>query len=148
MKKLWISALLTIAMPVLFFSCKKNPVQIKTKTELLTQTSWKFDHATASGVDISSQIPVCLKDNITTFVSNGTGTIDESTNVCSPTTAGNFTWNFQSNETIINLSVPLFPGGSGNFTVVTLNETNFILSQDMVIPPMTSAVNVVVTLKH
>src|SRR2546423_4943401 len=137
-KLLWIVPVIAITTSVFFIDCKKKKEHIKTKTELLTQTSWKFDKATASGVDISTQIPACMKDNVTTFVSNGTGTINESTNVCSPTTAGNFTWSFQNNETTLNLSVPLFPGGSGNFTVVTLNETNFVLSQDMVIPPLTT----------
>src|SRR5262245_22763544 len=92
MKKLTlITLLITIAVSVFFSACKKKPVHIKTNTELLTQTSWKFDKATASGVDISSQVPACMKDNITTFVSNGTGTIDEGTTLCSPPTAGGFT---------------------------------------------------------
>jgi len=142
----------TIAVLVLFsaslVSCKKSSSHVKTKTELLTQTTWRFDHATATGFgDITTQIPACYKDNITTFVSNGTGTIDESTNICSPSTAGSFTWSFQSNETILHLSTILFTGGSGDFTIISLTETNLIISQLITISPL-PATTVEFTFKH
>lgn len=122
-----VTSLLLLA--VVLTACKKT--HVKTKTELLTQTTWKFNKATAMGSDVSSQIPSCFKDNIITFVSNGTGTINESIDICVPPTTGNFTWSFQTNETMINLSLPLLPGGSGSFTIVTLNATNLVISQQM-----------------
>lgn len=129
-------------------SCKKS-VHVKTNTELLTQSSWKFDHATSSGTDISSQIPACYKDNVVAFVSNGTGTVDESTNVCSPSNAGSFTWSFQSNETMLHLSTTLFSGGSGDFTIVSLTETNLVVSQTVILPPPPGVqVTAVITFKH
>lgn len=129
-------------------ACHKS-VHVKTNTELITQSSWKFDHATSSGVDISSQIPACYKDNIVAFVSNGTGTVDESTNVCSPSNAGSFTWSFQSNETMLHLSTTLFSGGSGDFTLVSLTETNLVVSQTVILPPPPGTqVTAVITFKH
>ena len=150
MKKLilkTIAALILISF--LFAACKKSK-HIKTNTELITQSSWKFDHATASGFgDVSSQIPACYKDNIIAFVSNGTGTVDESTTVCSPSNAGNFTWSFQTNETMLHLSTVLFSGGTTDFTIVSLNETNLVISQTVILPPPNAIMTTVeFTLKH
>lgn len=130
-------------------ACDKGGEE-KSKTELITQSSWKFDKATAAGFgDVSSYIDACYKDNLITFATNLTGTVNESTVVCSPSSAGNFTWSFQSNESILSISATLFPGGSGNFTLETLNETNLVISQDMTLPPPVSiTANVTFTLKH
>ena len=130
---------------VLISGCHKAVV--KTKAQLVTQSSWKFSKATANGTDVTANVTACLKDNIYLFVVNGTGTIDESTSVCSPSTAGTFTWSFQTNETILHLSAALFPGGSNDFTLVTLNETTLIVSQVMTIPPY-PATTVEVTFIH
>ena len=149
MKKLILKTIATIVFLSLFAACKKS-AHVKTNTELLTQSSWKFDHATAQGFgDISAQIPSCYKDNIVVFASNGTGNVDEATNVCSPSTAGSFTWNFQTNETVLHLSTILFSGGSTDFTIVSLNETNLVISQNVILPPPGSImVTVEFTLKH
>jgi len=133
---------------LLLTACGKDPVVVvKTKTELISQSSWKFDKATAGGLDITANAPVCLKDNVVVFLANGTATVDEAASVCSPSYAGSYTWSFQSNETIIHLSGPLFPGGSNDFTVVSVTETNLVISQVMTIPPY-PATNVEVTFKH
>ena len=122
---------------ICFVACKKSSPHVKTKTELLTQTAWKLSTANATGFgDITSQVPACYKDNIYTFVSNGTGTINESTNICSPSTAGPFTWSFLNNETTLHLSATIFTGGSSDFTLVTLNETNLVISQVVTIAPL------------
>lgn len=126
----------------------KNNSTPKTKTQLLTQASWKFSSAKASGTDITSLINSCYKDNIITFnATGGTGTIDEGTTVCSPSTAGNFTWAFQTGETQINISATLIQGGTGVFNIVSLTETNLVLSQTVTIPP-NPATNVEVTFIH
>lgn len=130
-------------------ACQKDettPVP-KTKTELLTQGSWKFSTATLNGSDVSSQLPACQRDNIMTFAAAGTGTVDEGPTKCNsgdPQT-NNFTWSFQSSETILQMSAPIFSGGSNSSTIVTLNETQLVLSQTVTIgTPQT----VVVTFIH
>ena len=150
MKKLLLS-LLTLTVMVSLFSCDKdnggdNPD--KTKTELLSQQSWKFSSATAGGTDVSAFVDDCYKDNIITFsASGGTGNVNEGANVCSPTTAGAFTWSFQSGETELQISASLFPGGSGNFEVISLNETTLVIAQDLTIAPAPPT-NVRITLVH
>jgi hypothetical protein len=120
-----------------FTSCKKSSTHTKTNTELLTQASWKFSAASAAGYgDVSSSVPDCYKDNIYTFVSDGSGNVNESTNICSPSTAGPFTWSFQNNETTLHISTTLFQNGSSDFTLVSLTETNLVVSQTMTIAPL------------
>src|SRR4030095_3773244 len=145
------SILIIFLLPVFFFfACSKssdNPPP-KTKTELLTPASWKFDHATAAGIgDVSALIPSCYKDNIVVFAAGGTGNISEETNICTPSTAGNFTWSFQDNEKKLVLSTSLFTGGSGTFDLISLTETNLVVSQQMTIQPY-PATTVEVTFKH
>lgn len=132
-------------------SCSKDdnpPDTSKTKTELITSASWKFDKATTASIgDISSFIDACFKDNTITFAVNKTGNVNEGTLVCTPSYAGNFTWEFQTNETILHLSAAIFTGGSTDFTLVSLNETNLVISQVMTIAPY-PATTVEVTFKH
>ena len=147
MKTIFSIAICSLLSVILISGCSKDETTA-TKTEMITSSGWKFEKATASGFDVSSQVDACVKDNIITFSANGTGTIVEGPIVCVPPTASAFTWSFQSNETVLNLSTPLISGGSGNFSIVTLNQVNLVISQDMVIPPSPTAVTVVITLKH
>ena len=121
----------------LFFgSCDKNDNPPPSNTDYITKSSWKFSSANASGVgDVTAQVPACFKDNTMLFVANGTGTINESTNVCSPASPSSFTWVFQNNGAEINMSTPLVTGGSGVFTIVLLNDVNLVVSQTMTIAP-------------
>lgn len=130
--------------------CNKNDdPPAKTKSELLVQASWKFQSASASGTDITNNPAIaCIKDDVVTFTAAGGGTVTEGAIVCSPTTAVNFTWNFQDSETKLMMSAGLFPAGSGLFTIVTLNETTLTLSQDVTIPPSPVAIPVVATYVH
>ena len=152
MYKSFTTSLFALALVVLFAgSCKKSdtaPLPL-TKTQLLSQSSWTFLSATASGTDVTNNAALtCFKDNIITFSSNGSFTINEGINICSPSTAGSFTWSFQASETQLVLSAPLIPGGSSTFTLVTLNGTNLIISQNVTIPPSPTAIPVVFTFKH
>lgn len=138
----------------LFFlvtGCKKDAEEEPpTKTELITSAGWKFDKATA-GIygDVSAYVDACYKDNIITFASNLTGTINEATVVCSPSTAGNFTWSFSFDEATLNASSNFFAGGTGSFNIVMLNETNLVLSQNITLPaPFSVTVLAEFTLKH
>ena len=149
MKKQTASLLIYLA-AILFIlpACQKdneNPPAQKTKTESITQASWKFSAATVSGVDASGYLQACQKDNIYTFVAAGTGTIDEGASKCNsgdPQTSP-FTWNFLSNETMIHISTVLFSGGSNDFTLVSLSATQLVASQNY--PPYGT---IVVTFVH
>jgi len=151
MKKQYLSTLAFMAIGFLVITgCKKDKkpdAPAPTKTELITKASWKFDHAMALGQDVSGSVNACFKDNIATFSAAGNMELDEATTVCSPSYAGTYTWVFQSNETVVHLSAPIFTGGSSDFTLVSINATNMVLSQVMTVggyPPTT----VEVTFKH
>ena len=133
----------------IFSSCKKDnnsSTPTKTKTELITSSSWKFESATASGTDVSNASQLaCFKDNTITFSTATTGNINEGTVICSPPTAGPFTWNFTTNETVLVFSTALISGGNSTFNIVTLNATNLVISQNVNFPPLTL---VTITFKH
>lgn len=142
---------ISLLMLLITAACQKEDEEdTLTKTELIVSSGWKFDKSTA-GVygDISAYIDACYKDNVITFSTGGTGTVNEATVVCAPSTAGSFTWSFTNNETTLNTSSALFPGGAGSFTIVSLNETNLVLSMPFTIPPPVSQTVVTeITLKH
>ncbi len=149
MQKQFLPTLLSVSIVFLFITaCNKNETTpAPTKTQMITQSSWKFEKAKASGIDISAQVNACFKDNIATFNSSGSMTLDESTTVCSPSYAGSYTWSFQSGETILHLSAAIFTGGSNDFTLVSLNTTNLVVSQVMTVAP-NPPTTVEVTFKH
>lgn len=127
---------------------KNNAPAPKTKTQLISQGTWKFQTATANGTDISAYPQIsCFTDNVITVSDNGTGIVNEGTVVCNPDTGGPFTWNFQTNETELYVSKALVNGGSNVWAIITLNETNLVISQTMTIPP-NPPVLVVLTFKH
>jgi Lipocalin-like domain len=133
-------------------SCSKNDdpaPAVKTKTQLITTGSWKFDKATASGAgDISTNpLLACYIDNIITFAPNLSGTINEGAAVCTTPAPANFTWSFQNSEALLRLSFTLFPGGSPDFTIISLNETSLVLSQQMTIAPYPTT-TIEVSFKH
>lgn len=127
---------------------EKDTAPAKTKTQLLSQATWKFSAATVGGTDVSAFLQTCQKDNILTFVAAGTGTIDEGTTKCNTADpqSNPFTWNFQSGETILFISATLFTGGSSTFTLVSLSETQLVVSQNVTVSG--SSQNAVVTFIH
>ncbi len=136
----------------LLSSCQQDdnlPV-IKTKTQLITQGAWSFDKAFQGTADVSAQVPICYKDNIISFTSSTNGTVLNPVQCTPPpdNTPTSFTWNFRSGETVLNLNAPLFPGGSNSFSIVTLSETSLVISQDVIIPPLTTPTNVIFHYKH
>ena len=147
MKRLFLKKIACLLLlSAVLVSCKKSSV--KTKTELLTQGTWKFKSATVGGSDWSSNIQACQKDNVYTFVSNGTGSADEGPAKCNtgdPQTIP-FTWNFQSAETILFISTTLFTGGSSTFNLVLISETELVVSQGITGPGPTFLV--IVTFMH
>src|SRR5215831_3947029 len=116
MKLRLISAILLLT-GLALAACKKSSTHTKTNTDFLTQASWKFDKATVNGADVSSLIQGCQKDNVLTFPSNGSGTLDEGATKCNSTDPQTdpFNWNFASNETVLHVSTVFFTGGSSDF---------------------------------
>ncbi|TAL40680.1 MAG: hypothetical protein EPN92_14240 [Chitinophagaceae bacterium] len=147
MKKHILLSALCFSLITILYSCQKDstPAPGKTKTELLTSSSWKFSSATVGGADASGYLQACQKDNIYIFVAAGTGTADEGSSKCNgadPQT-NPFTWNFASSETILHISTLLFTGGSNDFTLVSLSSTQLVVSQNY--PPYGT---IVVTFVH
>lgn len=130
-----------------FSACDKNS-EPKTAADFLKTGVWVLASASANGTDITSMIPTCVKDNETVFQTGGVGYTLEKTDVCSPSYETTFTWSLQNNNTTLNMSATLIPGGSGVFTVVAVNETNLVLSQESSLIPSPTPVTVVATFKH
>ena len=131
--------------------CSKNEDSspaAKTKTELITKAAWKFSDAKVSGVSVSSFLQTCQKDNILTFSAAGTGIADEGATKCAPTDvqANPFTWSFQTSETVLFVSTPFFAGGSSTFTIVSLTDTELVVSQNITVSGATQ--NAVITFVH
>ena len=141
-----------IAAIFMLSSCQEDdnlPV-IKTKTQLITKSAWSFDKAFQGTTDVSAQVPICYKDNIVSFTSSTNGTVLNPV-PCTPppdNTPTAFTWSFTSGETVLSLNAALFPGGSNSFSIVTLSETSLVISQDVIIPPLTTPTNVIFHYKH
>jgi hypothetical protein len=137
--------------------CKKNSSTKKTNTELLTQSTWRYDH---SGLDldnngtIDSPVPAgmlqsCDTDNTISFNTGGTGVLDEGATKCNaanPQTVP-FTWSFKNNESIINFSNVVFGGLTGDVKMISLNDTQLTLEKDVTYA-VGVTVNVIIVLKH
>jgi hypothetical protein len=139
-------------------SCKKDSSSSNNNpdnnTQLLTSADWKYDSGgigDANGnilFDFTSNIPTCSLDNSARFKSDGTGTIFENTNVCqNASQSTNFTWNFGSNQTTLNVSSGAFAGIGGNFKIKTLSGTQMTLLKDTTVTGFGS-VTAVIKLKH
>lgn len=129
-------------------SKKSSDTPAKTKTELIATGTWKFSSATVGGVNVSGELEDCQKDNIYTFVATGAGIADEGATKCNTGDAqtGNFTWSFQSGETLLVLSTTLFTGGSNTFTIVSLTSSQLTISQEVNV--FGTMQTVIITLVH
>jgi hypothetical protein len=149
---------LLIGLCCCILSCKKDSSSSNNNTDantqLLTSADWKYDSGgigDANGnilFDFTSNIPSCSLDNTAHFKSDGTGTIFENASVCqnaSPST--NFTWNFASNQTTLNVSSGAFAGIGGSFKIKTLSGTQMTLLKDTTVTGLGS-VTAVIKLKH
>lgn len=144
--------LVTVLASSLFLlsSCDKDSNNTpKTKTQLISQGSWKFQSATVNGSDASAMIQACQRDNILVFAAAGTGNASEGPTKCNGSDPDNipFTWNFLNTETTLHISTVLFSSGSNDFTIVTISETQLVVSQGFTIGPG-PVQNVVVTFTH
>ncbi len=153
-QRIWQILLLSVCLASI--ACKKSNNSGKSKTDLITQATWKFDQA---GIDadgngtIDSPIPPgilqnCDTDNTITFMSNGSGTADEGPTKCNPANpqTSSFTWSLKNNETIINFSNSLFGSLSGDVKLIAATETQLTLEKAVTFGILTA--DVVVILKH
>ncbi|MGH2553590.1 MAG: lipocalin family protein, partial [Chitinophagaceae bacterium] len=152
MKKLLAIFLVIIAANFFIYSsCNKsdNPPAPKTKTQLLTQSPWKFKSATANGSDASGYLQACQRGNIYTFAAAGTGTADEGPTKCNAgdPQSTSLTWNFANNETVLHISTSLFTNTSNDFTLISLTETELIVST-FYTPPVGPSIVVTITFQH
>ena len=150
--------LTAVFLTILWASCSKNhsvdnPNNTNTTTSLVTQASWKYD---TSGIDLNkdgivdvggdSLIKACEKDDIYTFKSDSTGTIDEGAvkcNVSDPQTVP-FKWSINSTQTVLTASAP--PLLNGNINIFSLTSAKFILYKDTTVSGI--SVRYLVSLKH
>jgi hypothetical protein len=135
-------------------SCKKSggdtTTTPKSKTTLLTQSTWKVQSvgldANKDGIaesDVTALIQACKLDNIYTFKTDGTGTMDEATAKCTGTDPQTlaFTWLFKSTETILSGT---FSFTNSDATIISMNDTNLVVAYD----DSATASHLIVTLKH
>ena len=144
-KRFFLAVVLIAALQILNTGCSKDndddPPAAKTKTELLTTGSWKFEKIDPA---LAESYIACFTDNTITFSADGKGTNLDGTVLCT-TSTNTFNWNFTDSETKLHLDATIVPSGSENFTIVTLNETSLVLKQDITSPvPAT----ITVTFKH
>ena len=128
----------------------------KTKTELLTQASWKYEDAGLDGDNNGTKdapipagiIQACDLDGTITFRSDLTGTGDEGPTKCDAATPQtvNFSWSLKSNETVINISNVLFGGLTGDIKLIDVTDSQLTLEKT--VNNMGFTVNVIVFLKH
>jgi hypothetical protein len=152
MKKInYLFSNILIILSVFTVSCSDKgdtPAPAPTKTENITRSPWKFQSASAAGSDVSSNpLLACFIDNTITFSTTLSFTNNEGAVVCSASSPGG-TWSFGSSETQLVLSAPLLPGSSSTFTLVSLNETNLVVSQNVVIQVGVPAIPVTFTFRH
>lgn len=133
---------------LVYSSCDKTDEAAPTYTDHITKSSWKFDKAMSGGSDVSGFLNACYKDNVMTFLGNGNGSLDEGATKCNagdPQTT-NFTWNFSSDESTLNVTGGIFAGQSGSFMVIILNDTQMILQGSISSP--TGSVTGQIYFKH
>ena len=114
-----ITIALFAVLTIIAVSCKKD----KNKTELLTKAPWKQTNVILpDGTDYTDD---CHRDNIYTFKTDGTASVDVGTNICDEGTSTEeedltINWLFNSDETFFTID------GEVN-EVVTLDGNNLTL---------------------
>ncbi len=123
-------------------ACSKSsddPV-VKSKTQLLTQATWKFikfeEKVGAGGtwVDYTSTMPACEIDNNLIVNTNGTYESNEGASVCTmgdPQIIETGTWVFQNNETELK-TTSTGSSTSDISTIEVLNESTFTITSSYV----------------
>ncbi|MEJ7768819.1 MAG: lipocalin family protein [Chitinophagaceae bacterium] len=137
---------------------KSGSSKEKTKTELISSTSWKFSQAgidpdNNGTIDIpapAALIEPCVTDNKVTFKSDKSGTVDEGAikcNAADPQTS-TFTWSLSSNESMITFSGAVIAGIGGEAKIVEITDSRFVLSKSLPITGYPLPIPIVVVLVH
>lgn len=140
-------------------ACSKSAaVKPKSKTELISASTWKYNQV---GIDQNSDgsidyplptalLAVCEVDNLITFKSDSTGILDEGKERCTTTSSQTspFTWKFLNNETEISSSVTILPYSEGAVKVLVLNETTFTISKNISVYGIPTPLTVVAIMVH
>ena len=157
-----LSFLSVISFVLVLGSCQKddtsNPPPPKTKTELISASVWKYNDAkidadnngTGDQPIPAGVVDACTTDNTIQFTSNGNGTVSEGPTKCDPADPQSFpfTWNFTSNETILNFSSSLFAGVGGDFKIISITDAELVLSKQLTVPGIPLPLTVVISFKH
>jgi hypothetical protein len=104
-------------------ACKKSSSG-KSKTEIVTTGTWKFDDMGADmnkdgSIDLSD-IDECMEDNTVTFSANGSGSTNEGADICDGSNqTDSWTWSFKNNESVISIDIEEL----GDVTLLTLTDT-------------------------
>ena len=134
-KYLMLTMIATITISILS-SCKKDGdnTTVKTKTQLLTEKTWKQVkieqkvNPADSWTDVTGSYSACDLDNIITFLLAGTFTETEGATKCvstDPDLASSGNWSFQSSETILRL---ISSGMTNDATIETLDGSTLKFS--------------------
>jgi hypothetical protein len=139
------------------FSCKKSNdggANSTNKTTLLTLQAWKIKSigidvnkdGTSDG-DATAYFTACRLDNTWLFKTDGTGVGDEGASKCLPADpqSAPFSWAFKNNETILGGTYNL---AAKDLTIISLNETNLVVSYDDDFLSMGSTQRAIITLQH
>lgn len=119
-----------------FISCNKNDNPELSRSDYIVLAPWKFDKAMSNGADVSAFLSACYKDNIITFIANGSGTFDEGPLKCNSgdPQSTNFTWNMTGNGSTLNVSAGIIAGQSGSFPIIALDANQMVLEATITSP--------------
>jgi hypothetical protein len=134
------TTLLSLFLVLSVIACKKDDVvAVKTKTDIITGTTWQVQSASASGGlavvysrDLANNGYDLSKVRLT-FKADGTASaIDNNGN-----SSSSGSWKFTNNEGSIELSNISFGGfSSGTLTIIQLTEKNFDFSSKASFPAL------------
>lgn len=138
-------------------ACSKSGSK-KSKTELISSTTWKFSQAGLDNngdgtIDVaapSSLVEACLTDNIVTFKSDKTGVVDEGATKCASTDpqTSAFTWVLSADESTITFSGALVAGIGGDAKIIEVSDSRFVLSKSLTVTGFPIPLPVIVVLVH
>jgi len=132
-----ILSLLSIATILVVSSCKKEE-DSKSLSDYLTAGNWKVTAMTINpGIDFQGTVITdyyslntedCSKDDFMKFNADGTLIEDEGSIKCNPDDPQTVTSNWTLNENTSVLSITYPDGDSESITIVSINETTFVVS--------------------
>lgn len=136
MKKISLLLLAVVALG----ACKKddsNPTPSASKTDLLTAKNWRISSQSSTTVtsgkstttDEYASSPACERDDFTKFSANKMLVVDEGATKCNtsdPQTQSG-SWDFNSDQTKLNLSSPTYGGLLIPLDIIELSSTTLHL---------------------